>query len=167
MISLVGDTATESHFTKEENSIISKYGFWFEAIWAGQVPLTTERLKRFKRAKDLPPEERNKFEDLWVRFNQSATSASGIANKFEDKSHTAISSKQTTKEQTVKRVEDPPKSNVIRCREADTYVGAIVAIITGAGFFIGMMSVGIVVMPIVMLLQMVYMLYLFLLIPRF
>ena len=67
----LGGTETESRFTTEEKSIISKYGYWFEAIWAGQVPLTTEKLKRFKRARDLNPAERNKFEDLWVRYNQS------------------------------------------------------------------------------------------------
>ena len=41
----------ESIFTADEKSAISKYGYWFEAIWSGKVPLTTDKLKRFKRAK--------------------------------------------------------------------------------------------------------------------
>ena len=57
-------------FTKEEKEYIAKYGYWFEAIWAGKVPLTTEKLKRFKRAKEIPPSERTRWEDLWVRYDQ-------------------------------------------------------------------------------------------------
>ncbi len=97
-------TKMEGHLTTEEKSIISNYGYWFEAIWAGQVPLTTEKLKRFKRAKELDPAARNKFEDLWVRYNQRATPASDIENKIEDKSHTSTNSVKITNDQTVKRV---------------------------------------------------------------
>ena len=60
----------EGAFTTDEKAAISKYGYWFEAIWAGKVPLTTEKLKRFKRAKEIPPTDRNKWEDLWVRYNR-------------------------------------------------------------------------------------------------
>ncbi len=61
---------SEGIFTTDEKSAIAKYGHWFEAIWAGKVPLTTEKLKRFKRAKEMSPTERNKWEDLWVRYDR-------------------------------------------------------------------------------------------------
>lgn len=60
----------EGTFTPEEKSAIAKYGFWFEAIWAGKVPLTTEKLRRFKRAKQTAVAERTKWEDLWVRYDR-------------------------------------------------------------------------------------------------
>jgi hypothetical protein len=60
----------ESIFTADEKSAIAKYGYWFEAIWVGKVPLTTEKLKRFKRAKEMDPSDRNKWEDLWVRYDK-------------------------------------------------------------------------------------------------
>ncbi len=60
----------EGVFTTEEKTAIAKYGYWFEAIWAGKVPLETEKLQRFKKANDLSPAERNKWEDLWVRYDR-------------------------------------------------------------------------------------------------
>lgn len=60
----------EGVFTTDEKVAISKYGYWFEAIWAGKVPLTTEKLKRFKYAREMPPSDRNKWEDLWVRYDR-------------------------------------------------------------------------------------------------
>ncbi len=60
----------ENTFTSEEKLAIAKYGYWFEAIWVGKVPLTTEKLRRFKRAKQMAAPERNKWEDLWVRYDR-------------------------------------------------------------------------------------------------
>jgi uncharacterized protein YifE (UPF0438 family) len=57
-------------FTTDEVAAINKYGYWFEAIWSGKIPLTTDKLKRFKNAKRMAPLERNKWEDLWVRYNR-------------------------------------------------------------------------------------------------
>ena len=56
-------------FTTDEIAGINKYGYWFEAIWTGKVPLTTDKLKRFRNAKKLNASDRNKWEDLWVRYN--------------------------------------------------------------------------------------------------
>ncbi|MDC1213883.1 hypothetical protein N8000_05350 [Rhodospirillales bacterium] len=56
-------------FTEDEISGLRKYGYWFEAIWAGKVPLSTEKLHRFKNAMKLNPADRNKWEDLWVRYD--------------------------------------------------------------------------------------------------
>lgn len=60
----------EGLFTVEEMSAIAKYGYWFEAIWAGKVPITTEKLRRFKGARQVAVSERNKWEDLWVRYDR-------------------------------------------------------------------------------------------------
>jgi uncharacterized protein YifE (UPF0438 family) len=63
-------TIPEGMFTTDEVAAINKYGYWFEAIWSGKIPLTTDKLKRFKNAKRMAPLERNKWEDLWVRYNR-------------------------------------------------------------------------------------------------
>jgi uncharacterized protein YifE (UPF0438 family) len=63
-------TIPEGLFTTDEVEAINKYGFWFEAIWRGEVPLTTEKLKRFRGAEKMDPSERNKWEDLWVRYDR-------------------------------------------------------------------------------------------------
>ena len=47
----------EGIFTKEEKEGIARYGHWFEAIWAGKVPLTTEKLKKFYNARQASPNE--------------------------------------------------------------------------------------------------------------
>ena len=60
----------EGIFTADEKAAINKYGHWFEAIWRGEVPLTTEKLKRFRGAEKMDPSERNKWEDLWVRYDR-------------------------------------------------------------------------------------------------
>ena len=60
----------EGIFTSDEIAAINKYGHWFEAIWRGEVPLTTEKLKRFKNAEKMDPSERNKWEELWVRYDR-------------------------------------------------------------------------------------------------
>ena len=60
----------EGIFTSDEIAAINKYGHWFEAIWRGKVPLTTEKLKRFSGAKKMDPSDRNKWEDLWVRYDR-------------------------------------------------------------------------------------------------
>jgi uncharacterized protein YifE (UPF0438 family) len=60
----------EGIFTADEKAGIAKYGHWFEAIWCGKVPLTTDKLKRFKNAKQMDPSDRNKWEDLWVRYDR-------------------------------------------------------------------------------------------------
>ena len=61
-------TILEDTFTSDEIAGINKYGYWFEAIWGGKVPLTTYKLKRFKHAKQMDPSNRNKWEDLWIRY---------------------------------------------------------------------------------------------------
>ena len=63
-------TIQEGIFTKDEETAIEKYGYWFEAIWNGKVPLTTEKLKRFHRAKEIVDSERNRWENLWVRYDK-------------------------------------------------------------------------------------------------
>ena len=57
-------------FTVDEKFAITKYGYWFEAIRACKIPLTTEKLKLFKRAKEMNTAERNKWENLWVHYNR-------------------------------------------------------------------------------------------------
>jgi uncharacterized protein YifE (UPF0438 family) len=63
-------TIREGVFTTAEKAAIKKYGYWFEAIWQDQVPLTTDKLKKFRRAKEMESSKRNKWEDLWVRYNR-------------------------------------------------------------------------------------------------
>lgn len=65
----IDGTIREGIFTPEEIAGINKYGHWFQAIWDDKVPLTTDKLKRFRRAKELDPSNRNKWEDLWVRYD--------------------------------------------------------------------------------------------------
>jgi hypothetical protein len=62
-------TIREGIFTTDEKAAIIKYGHWFEAIWNDKVPLTTDKLKKFRRAKELDPSDRNKWEALWVRYD--------------------------------------------------------------------------------------------------
>ncbi|MBT7912812.1 hypothetical protein HN588_02765, partial [Candidatus Bathyarchaeota archaeon] len=54
-------TIREGIFTTDEVAAINKYGYWFEAIWGGKVPLTTDKLKRFKGAKQMDTSERNNW----------------------------------------------------------------------------------------------------------
>jgi uncharacterized protein YifE (UPF0438 family) len=61
-------TIREGMFTPDEVASISRYGYWFEAIWSGRVPFTTDKLKRFNGAKQMDPSARNKWESLWVRY---------------------------------------------------------------------------------------------------
>jgi hypothetical protein len=63
-------TIREGIFTTDEETAITKYGYWFEAIWNDNVPLTTDKLKRFRIAKEINSSERNRWEDLWVRYDQ-------------------------------------------------------------------------------------------------
>ncbi|HIF52377.1 MAG TPA: hypothetical protein EYQ42_12775 [Thiotrichaceae bacterium] len=58
----------EGLFTTDEKAAINKYGYWFEAICRDKVPLTTDKLKRFRSAKERNTSDRNKWEDLWVRY---------------------------------------------------------------------------------------------------
>lgn len=60
----------EGFFTSDEKAAINKYGHWFEAIWNDKVPLTTDKLKKFRRAKELDPSDRNKWEALWIRYDR-------------------------------------------------------------------------------------------------
>jgi len=63
-------TIMEGIFTSDEIAGINKYGYWFEAIRGGKVPLTTDKLKRFHKANEMDPSDRNKWEDLWIRYEQ-------------------------------------------------------------------------------------------------
>ena len=63
------DTITEGVFTADELAGIQRYGYWFQAIWDDQVPLATDKLKRFRNARKLNSLDRNKWEDLWVRYD--------------------------------------------------------------------------------------------------
>jgi uncharacterized protein YifE (UPF0438 family) len=63
-------TIVDGTFSTVEKAAIAKYGYWFEAIWAGEVPLSTEKLKRFKKAKEMSPTDRGKWEELWVRYDR-------------------------------------------------------------------------------------------------
>ena len=60
----------EGSFTTDEIAAIKKYGYWFEAIWNGKIPLNTDKLKSFGRAKDLKTSGRTKWEKLWIRYER-------------------------------------------------------------------------------------------------
>ena len=60
----------EGVFTLDEKAAIQKYGYWFEAIWSGKAPLTTDKLKHFANARKLDLSERTKWEDLWIRYER-------------------------------------------------------------------------------------------------
>jgi len=55
-------------FSPEEIEIIKKYGYWFEAMSFGQVPLLTERQKRFVKAQQKGFEPKSYYERLWYRY---------------------------------------------------------------------------------------------------
>ena len=67
---LLDGTIREGIFSSDEIASINKYGHWFEAIWCGKVPLTTDKLKRFHNAKRMDTSDRNKWEALWVRYER-------------------------------------------------------------------------------------------------
>jgi len=57
-------------FTEEEKADIRRYGNWFDAIWSDQVPLTSDKLKRFYDAKFDDCKVRNKYEELWYQYKK-------------------------------------------------------------------------------------------------
>ena len=54
--------ATRKQYSAEEKIRIVLDGL------RGEVPLTTDKLQRFRRAKETNTSDRNKWEDLWVRY---------------------------------------------------------------------------------------------------
>ena len=62
------DQTVDHHFTDEELQAIKKYGFWLNAIWRDQVPLTSDKLKHFYLAKNRLFEARTKLESLWYKY---------------------------------------------------------------------------------------------------
>ena len=67
-------TIGDDLFTEKEISDIVKYGNWFNAIWNGDVELTTDKLKHFYAAKKDDFKKRTKWEDLWYRYKQNEIS---------------------------------------------------------------------------------------------
>jgi uncharacterized protein YifE (UPF0438 family) len=61
-------TIDDYHFSDKDQTDIAKYGNWFQAIWLGQVPLVTDKLKHFYAAKSPNAKNRGKFEELWYQY---------------------------------------------------------------------------------------------------
>ncbi len=55
-------------FTPEEIEILKKYGHWFDALCYRQVPLVTEKQKKFVKAQKKDFEPKGKYERLWYRY---------------------------------------------------------------------------------------------------
>ena len=55
-------------FTPEEIEILAKYGHWFEALYFKEVPLVTEKQKKFVKAQQKDFEPKGKYERLWYRY---------------------------------------------------------------------------------------------------
>ena len=64
------DLTVKSHFSDKELQAIEKYGYWFNAIWVDQVPLSTDKLQHFYLAKNRLFESRTKLESLWFKYKQ-------------------------------------------------------------------------------------------------
>jgi len=61
----------EDHlFTAKEKEDIAKYGNWFDAIWNGEIPLSTKKLKHFYEAQKDDYKGRTKYEELWYRYKK-------------------------------------------------------------------------------------------------
>lgn len=58
-------------FTQEEIATLKKYGYWFEAMAYGKVPLVTEKQKHFVKAQKKGYEPKNRIESLWFRYTDA------------------------------------------------------------------------------------------------
>ena len=58
-------------FTPEEIKILEKYGYWFEALLLEQVPITTEKQKKFMKAQKKGFEPKGIYERLWYRYRDA------------------------------------------------------------------------------------------------
>lgn len=58
-------------FFPEEITTLEKYGYWFEAMAYGQVPLVTEKQKKFIKAQKKGYEPKSKIERLWYRYTKA------------------------------------------------------------------------------------------------
>jgi hypothetical protein len=58
-------TMSEYEFSKKEKALIERYGNWFEAIWNGEVPLHTDKLKHFYAVKEANFQNRIPVEEFF------------------------------------------------------------------------------------------------------
>jgi len=63
-------TIDDYHFSDKDQADIAKYGNWFQAIWSDNVPLVTDKLKRFYAAKNPNTKDRGKYEELWYQYKK-------------------------------------------------------------------------------------------------
>lgn len=59
-------------FSPEEITTLEKYGYWFEAMAYGKVPLVTEKQKKFIKAQKKGYEPKSNVERLWYRYTEAA-----------------------------------------------------------------------------------------------
>ncbi|MCP4596141.1 hypothetical protein [Neptuniibacter sp.] len=56
-------------FSAKEIQLITQYGNWFDAIWRGDVPLVTDKLRHFYAARSRNCVGRTGVEEVWFRYD--------------------------------------------------------------------------------------------------
>jgi uncharacterized protein YifE (UPF0438 family) len=60
----------QCEFNSKEQALVERYGHWFEAIWNGDVPLLTDKLKHFYAARDEGFSDRTAVEQIWYLYDK-------------------------------------------------------------------------------------------------